>query len=120
MSNLISFKTNWKNGVATLSQIKLFVCKSYSKEKCLQYLELLEKFEVAFRLRKDAQVFLMLKFEVGFQLQSDDVVFLIPTLLPEEVPDISTFWEPDPAPNEYEQGTKNKSENKIFFFRVAH
>jgi hypothetical protein len=78
---MISFKTNWKNGIATLSQIKLFVWKQYSKEKCLQYLELLEKFEVAYRLRREAQVFIMLKFEVGFQLQSDDVVFLIPTLL---------------------------------------
>jgi hypothetical protein len=82
MSNLISFKTNWKNGIATLSQIKLFVWKNYTKEKCLTYLELLEKFEVAYRLRKEAQVFLMLKFETGFQLQADDVVFLIPTLLP--------------------------------------
>ena len=45
MSDLISFKTNWKNGVVQLSHIKR-IWKDINSQKHLQILLMLENFEI--------------------------------------------------------------------------
>jgi hypothetical protein len=55
MSDIISFKNNWKDAIITLSQLQL-VWKQYSKPVQERLLSLLQKFEVAFVLKNEDRI----------------------------------------------------------------
>ena len=50
MADLISFKNNWKDGNVTQLQWEQ-IWKNYSKETQFKLVSILEKFEVAFRIK---------------------------------------------------------------------
>ncbi len=67
MSDVISFKNNWKNGVVPLNQLDI-VWKKYPKNVREKLILLFDKFEIAFKF-----------------YQKEDCI-MIPSLLPEERP----------------------------------
>jgi serine/threonine protein kinase len=67
MSSIISFNAQWEKGMVSLAQLKM-AWKAYPKESHPKLIALLEKFEVAFRIK-----------------QKPDAIF-IPSLLPEQRP----------------------------------
>jgi hypothetical protein len=68
MSDLISFKNNWKDGNVTHLQLEQ-IWKNYSKETQLKLVSILEKFEVAFRIKGEDKIVIPSLLTMGRPVQ---------------------------------------------------